>query len=81
MFVSFIRGSRDEFGTQNILHPGDLSLGIFCCFQSLSRVCLFATLWTAACQASLSFTNEPKNEYLDTLNFPFEGRIIATFPM
>ena len=26
-------------------------------FQSLSRVRLFATPWTAACQASLSFTN------------------------
>ena len=25
--------------------------------QSLSRVCLFATPWTAACQASLSITN------------------------
>ena len=30
-----------------------------CCFvivQSLSHVCLFATTWTAICQASLSFT-------------------------
>ena len=27
-----------------------------CCSQSLSRVQLFATPWTAACQASLSFT-------------------------
>ena len=35
---------------------------IFCCYclvvavQSLSHVQLFATPWTAACQASLSFT-------------------------
>ena len=28
-----------------------------CSVQSLSRVQLFATLWTAACQASLSITN------------------------
>ena len=28
--------------------------------QSLSRVQLFATTWTAACQASLSFTNPPE---------------------
>ena len=27
-----------------------------CCFQSLSHVQLFVTPWTAACQASLSFT-------------------------
>ena len=34
-------------------HPrGELAVGI----QSLSRVWLFATPWTAACQASLSFT-------------------------
>ena len=29
----------------------------FCCFQSLSPVRLFATSWTAACQASLSITS------------------------
>ena len=29
----------------------------FSSIQSLSRVCLFATPWTAACQASLSITN------------------------
>ena len=28
----------------------------FCCFQSLNPVSLFVTPWTAACQASLSFT-------------------------
>ena len=27
-----------------------------CCFQSLSHVRFFATLWSRACQASLSFT-------------------------
>ena len=30
---------------------------MFSSVQSLSRVRLFATAWTAACQASLSFTN------------------------
>ena len=29
---------------------------VFCSVQSLTRVQLFATLWTAVCQASLSFT-------------------------
>ena len=29
---------------------------LFVVFQSLSRVQLFVTPWTAACQASLSFT-------------------------
>ena len=36
---------------QSLLHIMSLSL------QSLSRVRLFATLWTSACQASLSITN------------------------
>ena len=30
---------------------------VFCSVQSLTRVQLFATLWTAVCQASLSITN------------------------
>ena len=35
-----------------------MSCGItFSSVQSLSRVCLFATPWTATCQASLSITN------------------------
>ena len=38
-------GLRDEMRSQ------------FSSVQSLSRVRLFATLWTAACQASLSITN------------------------
>jgi len=32
-------------------------LSLFSSVQSFSRVSLFATLWTAACQASLSITN------------------------
>ena len=35
---------------------GRLFRNIICCFQSISHVWLFATPWTAACQASLSFT-------------------------
>ena len=34
-----------------------LKYRIFCSVQSLSRVQLFATPWTAVCQASLSITN------------------------
>ena len=37
--------------------PGRDSSAQFSAVQSLSRVRLFATLWTAACQASLSITN------------------------
>ena len=42
-----------------ILYPATLlnSLIQFSSVESLSRVWLFATLWTAACQASLSITN------------------------
>ena len=35
----------------------EVSLGYFSAVQSLSRVSLFATPWTTACQASLSITN------------------------
>ena len=35
----------------------DYLLGMFSSVQSLSRVPLFVTPWTAACQASMSFTN------------------------
>ena len=37
--------------------PGRDSSAQFSAVQSLGRVRLFATLWTAACQASLSITN------------------------
>ena len=39
---------------------GKLSSGQFSSVQSLSRVRLFATPWTAACQASLSITNSQR---------------------
>ena len=38
--------------------------------QSLSRVCLFATPWTTACQVSLSITNSrspPKPMYIESM--------------
>ena len=39
------------------LFPGSLRELAYCCsFQSLSHAHLFATPWTAACQASLPFT-------------------------
>ena len=47
---------------EQALGVGDGQRGLACCrlkssVQSLSRVQLFATPWTAACQASLSITN------------------------
>ena len=38
-------------------HINVMILHRMCCKESLSCVRLFATLWTAACQASLSITN------------------------
>ena len=41
----------------NSLQPYELQISVlYCCCQSLTRVPLFATPWTAACQASLFFT-------------------------
>ena len=48
-FFPFVVGIRREI--VSILLPGQFSS-----FQSLSCACLFATPWTAACQASLSIT-------------------------
>ena len=45
-----------QFKTLNLITPAQL-LCTFSSVQSLSLVQLFATLWTAACQASLSITN------------------------
>ena len=42
------------------------------CAQSLSRVQLFLTLWTVACQASLSM-GFPSQEYWSGLPFPPPG--------
>ena len=42
---------------ENILPKEGSSLINFSSFQSISPVWLFVTLWTAACQASLSITN------------------------
>ena len=44
------------------LHLG--TVGRFSSVQSLSRVPLFATSWTAACQASLSITNSQSSPKL-----------------
>ena len=49
--------------------------------QSLSRVRLFVTPWTAACQASLSITNSPsllKLGCLARLDFLSEGHVAST---
>ena len=43
--------------TQLLSHPCTIHVKLFSSVQSLSRVRLFATPWTAACQASLSITN------------------------
>ena len=47
-----MRGFLSEFWNPPFLFPCQFSS-----VQLLSRVWLFETLWTAACQASLSFTN------------------------
>ena len=54
--------------------------------QSLSRVCLFATPWTAACQASLSITNSQSLlklisvELMMTSNHPILCRPLLLLP-
>ena len=53
------RGRRWDWKSQASNHLVDSpskQSSSFCCFQSLSHVRLFATPWTAAHQASLSFT-------------------------
>ena len=45
--------SRQNYNSKRYMHP----YGQFSSIQSLSHVQLFATPWTAACQASLSITN------------------------
>ena len=45
---------------------------IYTCAQSLSRVRLFAPLWTAACQANLSIEFS-KKKYWNGLTFPPPG--------
>ena len=44
------------------------------CAQSLSRVQLFATPWTVACQAPLS-TEFSRQEYWNELPFPTPGNL------
>ena len=45
-----------KFYSDMPLYRSVLIFHIYCCCQSLSCVQLFATLWTAACQTSLSST-------------------------
>ena len=46
------------------------------CTQSLSRVRLFETLWTGACQAPLSIELFKKEEYWSGLPFPSLGYLL-----
>ena len=48
--------------------------------QSLSHVCLFATLWTPACQASLSITNSQSLIQLIKLVMP-SNRLFLCHPL
>ena len=48
----------------NLWKYGTLNINQFSSVQSLSRVRLFATPWTAACQASLSITNSQSSPKL-----------------
>ena len=57
--ISFVPGSRESSFANNCVSDG---LWLMCIYswivtKSLSRVQLFAAPWTAACQASLSFTS------------------------
>ena len=63
-------------GAQNT-HPRSPYGGLFSSVQSLSRVQLFATPWTAARQASLSTTNSSLNNYKRIGDFP-GGSVVRT---
>ena len=54
--IIIIRGMQIETTMRNHL----TSFGICCCYCLLSHVQFFATSWTAAFQASLSFTTSEK---------------------
>ena len=64
VWVSFHQGKcqkpEDTFASKILIESGKLGENIFCC--CLSRVRLFATPWTVACQASLSI-KFPRQEY------------------
>ena len=47
---------------------------VLCCVGSFSRVPLFVTPWTVACQAPLSM-RFPKQEYWSGLPFPSPGHL------
>ena len=49
---------------------------LFSSVQSLSRVQLFVTLWTAACQASLSITNSQSLLKLMSIDYQFQFIVI-----
>ena len=53
----------------NSLNTGFLAI---MCYSALSRVWLFATLWTVPQQASLSM-EFPRQEYWNELPFPIQG--------
>ena len=64
VWVSFHQGKcqkpEDTFASKILIESGKLGENIFCC--CFSRVRLFATPWTVACQASLSI-KFPRQEY------------------
>ena len=54
----------------------------FSSIQSLSRVCLFATPWTEACQASLSITNSQSLPKLMSIeSVMLSNRLILCHPL
>ena len=64
-YLAFLLSSYCLCLTQNIIlvwsvQYNDLILVQFSSIQLLSHLWLFATPWTAACQASLSITNSPR---------------------
>ena len=75
LFVSSLHHWRFRYKI-NLYFPDGLSS-----VQSLSRVWLFATPWTAACQASLSFTNSKSYSNSCPLCWWFHPTISSCHPL
>ena len=61
-------GRLQSMGSKRVRHDWATSLSLYMYVQSLSRVWLFATPWTVACQASLSMEFS-RQEYWSGLSF------------
>ena len=73
--VVVIRRLSDRLGPVSVHYP----LPLFTAVQSLGCVQLFATTWTAACQASLSFTISRSLLKLMSIELIMPSRMYQTF--